>query len=71
MPKASDILAIAQAELGYTENPRGSNRTKYGKWFKLDGNPWCMMFVQQRPRNYDVIKVAVRPPMIWKTRKTK
>jgi len=46
MPKASDILAIAQAELGYTENPQGSNRTKYGKWFGLDGNPWCMMFDQ-------------------------
>ncbi|MET0017911.1 CHAP domain-containing protein [Oscillibacter sp.] len=46
MPKASDVLAIARAELEYTENPRGSNRTKYGKWFGMDGNPWCMMFVQ-------------------------
>lgn len=46
MPKASDILAIARAELGYTENPKGSNRTKYGKWFGMNGQPWCMMFVQ-------------------------
>lgn len=46
MPKASDILSIARAELGYTESPQGSNRTKYGKWFGMDGNPWCMMFVQ-------------------------
>lgn len=46
MPKASDILTIARTELGYTENPQGSNRTKYGKWFGMDGNPWCMMFVQ-------------------------
>ncbi|BAK99463.1 putative lysozyme [Oscillibacter valericigenes Sjm18-20] len=46
MAKASEILSIAQAELGYTENPRGSNRTKYGSWYGQDGNPWCMMFVQ-------------------------
>lgn len=46
MAKASDILAVARAELGYAESPKGSNKTKYGKWFGLDGNPWCMMFVQ-------------------------
>ena len=46
MPKASDILAIARAELGYTENPQGSNKTKYGVWFGMNGQPWCMMFVQ-------------------------
>ena len=41
-----DILRTAQAELGYRESPPGSNRTKYGKWYGLDGQPWCMMFVQ-------------------------
>ena len=46
MAKASDILDIARAELGYKEHPAGSNRTKYGKWFGLDGQPWCMMFAQ-------------------------
>ena len=46
MARATDILAIARKELGYTESPAGSNRTKYGKWFGLDGQPWCMMFVQ-------------------------
>ena len=46
MATAKDILAVARAELGYTESPAGSNRTKYGKWFGLDGQPWCMMFVQ-------------------------
>ena len=39
------MLTVAREELGNTENPAGSNRTKYGKWFGLDGNPWCMMFV--------------------------
>lgn len=40
-----DVLEIAQAQIGYTESPAGSNRTKYGKWFGLDGQPWCMMFI--------------------------
>lgn len=42
---AERVLTVAREELGNTENPAGSNRTKYGKWFGLDGNPWCMMFV--------------------------
>ena len=46
MATAKRVLDIARAELGYTETPAGSNRTKYGKWFGLDGQPWCMMFVQ-------------------------
>lgn len=41
-----DPLKIAQEELGRTESPAGSNRTKYGAWMKLDGQPWCMSFVQ-------------------------
>jgi len=40
------VLDTALAELGYRESPPGSNRTKYGKWYGLDGQPWCMMFVQ-------------------------
>ena len=39
-------LDIARRELGSTESPAGSNRTKYGKWLGLDGQPWCMSFVQ-------------------------
>ncbi len=42
---AEKVLAIARGELGNTENPAGSNRTKYGKWFGLDGYAWCMIFV--------------------------
>ncbi|MBD5169958.1 MAG: CHAP domain-containing protein [Oscillibacter sp.] len=41
-----DPLKVAQGELGNTESPAGSNRTKYGAWYGMDGNPWCMMFVQ-------------------------
>lgn len=42
----NDVLTIANAELGYTESPPNSNKTKYGAWYGLDGEPWCMMFVQ-------------------------
>lgn len=45
MVTAKIILDIARKELGNTEKPAGSNQTKYGKWYGLDGNPWCMMFV--------------------------
>jgi len=39
------IIAVAAAEVGTKENPPGSNRTKYGQWFGLDGYKWCAMFV--------------------------
>jgi hypothetical protein len=45
MATADDVLRIAAAEIGYKENPPNSNRTKYGKWYGLDGNPWCAMFL--------------------------
>jgi cell wall-associated NlpC family hydrolase len=37
------VVEIARGELGVTEIP--DNLTKYGKWYGLDGNPWCAMFV--------------------------
>lgn len=39
------LLKVAAAEIGYVEAPMNTNRTKYGKWFGLDGQPWCGMFV--------------------------
>lgn len=43
---AKDVLQIAAAELGSTESPPGSNKTKYGAWYGLNGQSWCMIFVQ-------------------------
>lgn len=37
------VIAIATSDLGYTENPPYSNKTKFGSWYGLDGNPWCVM----------------------------
>lgn len=42
---AEKVLDIARGELGTKESPANSNRTKYGRWFGLDGYAWCMMFV--------------------------
>ena len=41
----SKIVDIALKEVGYTETPKNSNKTKYGKWFGFDGVAWCGMFV--------------------------
>lgn len=39
------VLDTARGELGYTEYPPGSNRTKYGEAFGWDGVPWCAIFL--------------------------
>lgn len=40
----SKVLELARADLGYTENPPGSNRTKYWDSYdpKMQGQPWCV-----------------------------
>lgn len=43
--KAEKIITLAEAEIGYTESPVNSNKTKFGKWFGFDGVAWCAMFV--------------------------
>jgi peptidoglycan hydrolase-like protein with peptidoglycan-binding domain len=45
MSNAAKVLDIARAEIGYKESPSGSNKTKYGKAYGMDGQPWCAMFV--------------------------
>lgn len=46
MGTANELLKIAAGEIGYKESPANSNKTKYGEWYGLNGQPWCMMFVQ-------------------------
>jgi len=47
--KASPIgqraLAEARKQLGVKERPSGSNKTKFGRWFGVDGVFWCNIFV--------------------------
>jgi len=39
------IIAIAKKEIGVTEVPFNTNKTKYGQWFGLNGVAWCGIFV--------------------------
>lgn len=39
------IIDVALKEVGTTESPKNSNKTKYGLWFGLDGVAWCGIFV--------------------------
>ena len=37
----SKVIEVARGDLGYTENPPGSNMTKYGEAYGMNGVPWC------------------------------
>lgn len=41
----NEIIRIAEKEIGQGEKPLNSNKTKYSKWFGLDGVAWCGIFV--------------------------
>jgi hypothetical protein len=38
-------LDVAQREIGTKEHPAGSNKTKYGEWYEVNGVKWCAIFV--------------------------
>ena len=44
---AEKVIQIAREELGYTEFPAGSNRTKYWEVYdpRMQGQPWCVSFL--------------------------
>lgn len=46
MAGCKDLLDLARGEIGYCESPAGSNQTKYGAWYGLNGQPWCVIFLQ-------------------------
>lgn len=39
------VIELARGELGNTESPAGSNNTKYGAAYGLQGQPWCVIFL--------------------------
>jgi cell wall-associated NlpC family hydrolase len=43
MEKATSPLEAAKAHLNYEEVP--DNLTIFGKWYGMNGQPWCAMFV--------------------------
>lgn len=38
------VMRIALKEVGTIENPAGSNKTKYGEWYGMNGVAWCAIF---------------------------
>jgi hypothetical protein len=43
MTTAAQVVSVARSQLGYKEGR--NNDTKYGRWYGLNHNPWCAMFV--------------------------
>ena len=39
------IIDVARKYVGVKESPAGSNKTMFGEWAKLNGLPWCGLFV--------------------------
>lgn len=39
------VFEVAKKEIGYSESPKNSNKTKFGEWFGLNGVAWCGIFV--------------------------
>lgn len=45
MKTANDVVKVAVSQIGVTESPKNSNRTKYGKAFGENGVPWCAILL--------------------------
>ena len=43
MSQRSDIIAIAEKEVGYKEYQ--GNNNKYGVWYGMNNQPWCDIFI--------------------------
>lgn len=60
---AKDIVDVAIGEIGNKE--QGNNSTKYGKWYGMDGAPWCHIFV-----SYCANRAGVSASVVPKTAST-
>lgn len=59
MGTVKQFITTAYSDLGYKESPSGSNKTKFGEWIGLQGQPWCMSAVQ-----YWAYKAGVQLPVL-------
>lgn len=41
--RAQEAIEIAHAQVGYVEGH--GNITKFGAWYKMNGQPWCAIFI--------------------------
>lgn len=42
--KNLDVMRIALQQYAYKESPAGSNNTKFGRAFGMNGQPWCFIY---------------------------
>jgi hypothetical protein len=54
------VIQIAKAQAGYKEGV--NNQTTFGKWYGLDHEPWCAMFVSWCFAQAGVIKLIAQSP---------
>ncbi|MEL6578452.1 MAG: CHAP domain-containing protein [Cyanobacteria bacterium J06621_12] len=57
----NQVLQIAAREIGYKESPAGSNSNKFGRWYGMDFQPWCAMFVSYCFYNAGMPLPATKP----------
>jgi len=58
----SNVVDIAKSQVGYTERGK-KNDNMYGKWYGLNFNPWCAMFVSWCFDKAGIVKkVAAQTP---------
>lgn len=62
---AKKTIDHARSFVGYAETPPGSNRTRFGREYGMDGVPWCAMFVWSvlTDMHVPIIKSAYTPTM--------
>lgn len=41
----SNLIELAYSQIGYTEFPKNSNKTKYGEAYGWNGVSWCVIFL--------------------------
>lgn len=52
------VLQAARSQLGYSEG--GNNDTKFGRWYGLNHQPWCAMFVSWVAAKAGVTRIIPR-----------
>lgn len=62
MSKRNEFVALAHKQVGIKE--RRTNRTKYGKWYGMDGQPWCAMFVSWCADQVGIPRTTI-PKFAW------
>lgn len=59
---AANVIACAAKEIGSVEIPQGSNRTRYGEWYGINGQPWAAIFVSWAFHHAGYPLPRIQPP---------